>query len=384
MTVLTCLGKLVLSYKTYGTNDVTYWMKFSDLIHWYGTFNIYKLSAIYNHPPLISWILKGVRFIHTHSHLSFPFVFRLIPIFSDMASVLVIWKLLERYQVQNKLRIGLLCAFNPINFLISGFHGNTDPVFVFLVLLSICLCERKHTGLAGLIYGLSMCIKIVPVILTPVFLFGLPGKKEKILFFSFTLFFPVLTFLPYFVNDYHVVMKNIFNYSSLQGIWGLGHMFRYFFENQEMLPDSRRFFYSLFQWHVLYGRWIFLLGTVFLLYYLRNKRLDLIEGVFLVFCLFLALTPGFGVQYLSWLSFFAPMVFWRLGIAYVLCGGIFLYRVYTYWSGGFPMYYANSDQMGQWKGFEEFLDIALWFVVVTMLIIFLKEKVLKPSIDAKA
>ena len=92
----------------------------------------------------------------------------------------------------------------------------------------------------------------------------------------------------------------------------------------------------------------------------------LVDGIFLTLCLFFIMTPGFGVQYLSWLSYFAIIASWELGLLYTWLGGIFLYRVYTYWSGQFPMYYANPDVVGQWVGFEKTLDLALWMIVVLM------------------
>jgi len=57
---------------------------------------------------------------------------------------------------------------------------------------------------------------------------------------------------------------------------------------------------------------------------------------------FFVFTPGFAVQYLAWIV--APAVFLSIWLAlYVnLVSGIYLFEVYTYWSGGFPWYYANS------------------------------------------
>src|SRR3989338_3647529 len=87
--------KLIFSYNVYCTNDITYWVYFSDIIQNFGTFKIYSLVNIYNHPPLISWILKLIKLAEVKSPFGFPFLFRLLPIFADYASVFVIWKLLR-------------------------------------------------------------------------------------------------------------------------------------------------------------------------------------------------------------------------------------------------------------------------------------------------
>jgi len=97
---------------------------------------------------------------------------------------------------------------------------------------------------------------------------------------------------------------------------------------------------------------------------------------------FLSITPGFGVQYLSWLSYFIIIVSWRFGLAYSTLGGLFLYRVYTFWSGGFPIYNANSDQVGQWIGFEKMLDLAVWGVVISALIHFFAQNLIRQKLPA--
>jgi hypothetical protein len=90
----------------------------------------------------------------------------------------------------------------------------------------------------------------------------------------------------------------------------------------------------------------------------------LLEAIGWAFLVFLILTPGFGLQYLSWLV--GPGLF--LGVVgfglYTVAASVFLFRVYTYWSGGFPWYFANSQVRGQWWGVDQTLDMALWWLLV--------------------
>lgn len=368
--------KLVFSYNVYGTNDVRYWMAFSDIIQKFGTFKIYSLVPIYNHPPLMSWILKLIKLIELKSGINFPFLFRLMPIFADYGSIFVIWKLLSKYKATNKVLISSVCIINPINFFVSGFHGNVDILFIFLLLFAIYFVETKNFILSGLIYGLSMCIKIVPIILVPILFFYLRDNRKRLTFFLFSLIFPVIVFVPYLFRDFYAISRNIFLYSSLKGIWGLGHIFVSTFTNENINISIRNFAYSLFKLHIAYGTIIIvILSSALSKYLIANKRINLIEATFLVFCIFLAVTPGFGVQYLSWLSLFAVIASFQFGVVYVFIGGIFLYRVYAYWSGGLPLYYADSDSVGQWVGLDKVLDIILWLLIVIMLIKFIWIKI---------
>ena len=370
----TLLVKLIFSCHVYGTNDVTYWIHFAKIIKQSGTFEIYGLEPIYNHPPLVSWILKCMPWLMSVTHLEFPFLFRLLPILADCGSLWVIWKILDVYGIKNNRLIFTLCALNPVNFLVSAFHGNTDPVFVFLVLLAVYFYETKKWGISGAVYGLSLCIKIVPILAAPVLFLRLDSVKKKLIFFFSAGLVVLAIFLPYLIYDFHAVTKNIFGYASLSGNWGLGHIFRSMSQSQNLPDYFTRISSLLFQWHAAHGTAVYFILLIASYYFLKLKERTLTEGIFFSFCLFLTVTPGFGVQYLSWLSFLALMVLPALGALYALCGGFFLYRVYTFWSGGFPMNNADSDAMGQWTGFDKTLDLIVWFVVLAMLIQFISRK----------
>jgi hypothetical protein len=298
-----------------------------------------------------------------------------LPILSDYASVFIIWKLSEKYGLENKFWIAMLCCLNPVNFFISDFHGNTDPIFICLVLWSVYLFEQKKIVYTGIVYGLSLCIKIVPVILFPVYLAHIRNRKDKISFIIGMLIIPSVVFIPYLINDYHSIIKNVFQYGSLHGIWGIGHLLKFVVENENIYSGVRKMSYYFYNFHVAYGTLLYFSTLLTLLISRRSENhVRFVEDIFLAFGLFLVMTPGFGIQYLSWFSFFAIIVFYRLGFIYTCCGGLFLYRVYTYWSGGFPMNYANSNQVGQWVGFEKVLDIILWLIMCIMLAAFLFRK----------
>jgi len=370
--LITLFIKLLLSYHVYGSNDITYWIVFSRIIEKFGTFKIYSMISIYNHPPLMSWILKSITFLQHKTQLGFPYLFRLMPIVADFLSVIIIWKLLVKYLVKDKVRICLMCVLNPVNFFISGYHGSTDPLFIFLILLAFDLIEENKIVLAGMVYGLSLCFKIVPVILIPVFFYFFRARKQKVTFFMSSSLLPLIVFIPYLIYDYHSVLKDVFYYNSLNGIWGIGHILHSIVGNGNNNIFFRKIFYGLFKIHIVSFKFIFFILQIILIKFLTSQRkLNLMELGFLTFCLFLTITPGFGIQYLSWLSFFAIVISPLLGSIYVFLGGFFLYRVYIFWGGGQAPYYANSIVVGQWGGGNAALDIVLWLLIVTMLLKFI-------------
>lgn len=367
--------KLLLSYYAYGTNDIANFIKFAGIINKYGAFKIYALDATYNHSPLISYFLKAISFLSIKTSLSFQFLFRLLPILADYAAIFVLWGLLNKYGRENRLLICLLFAFSPINIIISAFHGNTDTVFVFFILFAVYLVEQEQFSLAGLFYGLSICIKIVPLMLLPVFFFNLESGKDRIKFTLSASILPLLVFTPLMIYDFSGLLRNIWMYGGNEGIWGLGYIFDSIAQSKHLNAHITNIFFNAHVWHIVLSKIILYAGIViFSLLFMRKKKISLIEGVCFVFLFFFTITSGFGVQYLSWLSLFAVTVFPLLGSLYLLLGGIFLYRVNMYWSKGIPPYYANSEAFAPWGRVVSLIGIILWLLIVAMLVKFLIHK----------
>jgi len=369
--LLSLFMKLLFSFYVIGTNDILSNRTISHIIQSCGTFKLYEYfidGCYYNHPPLTLWLLVFVSLMERFTVLSFPYLFRLIPIIADFLSIFVIWGLLNIYEERSKIVICLACVLSPINFFVSAFHGSNDAILIFLILLSIYFMEKKNHRIAGLFFGLSLCIKIVPIILIPLFVFYPRIRKEKLRFIGYAACFPLLVFVPYLAKEYHQIVRGVFSYKSLVGIWGITSFLKGIYTNPSIHENLRTAAYKIFQWQVIYFRFYFLiLVAVASRYFIDKKGINLTEGVFFIFCLFFVLTPGFGVQYLVWLSFFSLVVSLPLGILYALLGGFFLYRVYLFWGAWVPPFFANSWRYGQWSGFERTLDIALWCMMVLML-----------------
>ncbi len=373
------LVKLFISSMTIGTNDIISWLKFAEYIYQHGSFSIYQNIELYNHPPLMSWILKLLFIIHNQSDFSFQFLFRLMPILSDFGSVIIIWKLMEHYDIQNRVWIGIFCAVNPINILVSGFHGNTDPIFIFLILTTVYYYETGKIKLSGTLFGLSLCVKIVPILLIPAFYVYIRDIKLRRKFFLSSLLIPLCVYTPYLIYDVISVFRNIFLYGSIPGRWGFGQIFLWLSQNEAIPVGLGVYFENLLYLHYQYGPLMIVAITIAIILRFNQCNLNLLEYVFLTLSCFLILTPGFGVQYLSWLSLVGILISLKWGGLYGIFGGLFLYRVYTYWSGGFPMNYANSLSVGveKWVGIDKILILILWLIVCSMLFEFGRRNLFK-------
>lgn len=151
------------------------------------------------------------------------------------------------------------------------------------------------------------------------------------------------------------------------GLWGLRYLWSGIPRDYETALLAS--YLGAFKPLILLGS--FLIGWLLV----QSRKQSFLQGVFAVFALFLVLTPGFGVQYLSWLSFFAIMVFPTLGTFYTLIGGAFLWSVYSHWGALTPPYYANAPLVGSWGEIATGLGLVTWLVIISMLVHFLLPKI---------
>ena len=372
ITVGTAL-KLWLDATTIGTNDVAYWYQFTQYIIEYGTVTIYRDIPYYNHPPLVSSALWVLGHVTAKAPYLFPFLLRLPAILADLGSTILLWRMASLYYGRSRALIGVsLFALNPVLIMVSGFHGNTDPIFVFLVLLgAYFLLIRGSWPAAALCIGLSINIKIVPLIIIPAFFFWIATWPRRIGFLSIVGLLILAGFGYHLSVSFSDLWRNIFSYGGIIGIWGLGRIWMYV---KETFPQAIQ------SWFPVLARYV-MFGLISLLAFLKGRKSlpkignqwagkdqqrgqDLLEAIGWAFLIFLVAAPGFGVQYLSWLV--GPGIF--LGTVglflYTVIASIFLFRVYTFWSGGFPWFFANSDLRGQWVGVDRTLDIILWLLLV--------------------
>ena len=116
--------------------------------------------------------------------MTFPVLLRLPGIFADFVVLLVMIRNSKELSTQQFPNWALaLFAVSPVSLMVSGFHGNTDPVMVMFLVLAAYMCLRNKPVLSGLFLALSCQIKIVPLLLVPVFFFF--GMSETVIGGSF-------------------------------------------------------------------------------------------------------------------------------------------------------------------------------------------------------
>jgi len=227
-------------------------------------------------------------------------------------------------------------ALCPISILISGFHGNTDPIMVFFILLSVYLLEsRALAWAAGLAFGMAINIKIVPLILVPTVFFYLRNWRARCVFFTCAALIIVLCWMPYIAQDPVGILRATLGYRSFEAPWGLSYLI-YLVK----LADSPTPFLIL--------RWTIITSATVTPIWMNKRGANLYTQIGVVIFLFFFLTPGFGVQYLAWLVPFVLTLGIGWTLSYYFSAGAFLFLLYNYWSGG-NWYFAESHIEPPWN-----------------------------------
>jgi hypothetical protein len=370
------LFKSALALYTEGTLDAAAFADHLAKIREFGV-GVYTVGGAFNNPfnnpPFVIHLLRATGWLTDATGLPFAFWLRFPSIVADAASLYLVWKLLARSHAQRReaahagaLRkddaaheddatrkdeppheddaawLLVLLALSPVSLIISGFHGNTDPLMIFFVLLSAYLLETRRVGvavggvlLAGVVFGLALNIKVAPLIFAPALWFYLPDGRRRLLFFGLAALVFLCASLPYLLSAPTLIARVVFGYASIYGHWGWTYLAATWF------PASLHYArppHGLTGAHALaasIGKWLMLASIALAAFWFnrREDKLSLPLQLGLATALFLFLTPGFGAQYLAWLVPWAVFLGLRAALLYYVAGGLYLsvsYSCYIY------------------------------------------------------
>jgi hypothetical protein len=366
-------GKITIALTTYGTNDVSYWAWFLERLHESGGVGLYHSTdpsngtKFFNHPPFMIRALQVMNWLTVTTGVPFPFWLRLPAIIADLGSLLLVWRLLAPRlgRALSPLAL-LLLALAPPSIMIAGFHGNTDPVMIAFVLLALYLLDRRYPPwLAGIAFGMSLNIKIVPVIFVVAIVLHLPDLRRRLGFLIATGATFLLGSLPFLLQDPVFIVKQVFGYGSFSGFWGVSRLLTHYLPPESWAIEA----------YANQGKYVALaaVGSASLWLHLRHRATPLFQQCGLLAFIFLALSPGFGVQYLAWLIPWVVVLGVPATALFYATSGLFLFLVYTYWSQAFPWYLADSVSVGLWQGPVIGFELLCWATILALIVVQIRQ-----------
>jgi hypothetical protein len=342
--------KLVIAFNTLGTNDVVRFYQFAIALTEDGLENTYRQHAEFNHPPLVAYYLTAIYGfgrlpVAEAAGISFAFLLRLPGIIADFV---VVWLFLRLNNDEPELRLPfwalLLFALSPVSIMVSGFHGNTDPVMVLFLILAAFAAVRRRPVWCALFFALSCQIKIIPVLLLPVFVFFWNQRRQLHLFILPLILTTVILWSQPLFRFPLVFARNVFGYGSFWGIWGITYWLRQTGWSEFSQADFQNL--STAQNLIATLLKLIIIAAVITMAW-RRRRADSSRGFFaslaFAWLIFFAFSPGIGAQYLVWVAPFILLLSPQFYFWATAGGTLFLFFFYNTISGGFPWYYAVSN-----------------------------------------
>jgi hypothetical protein len=340
--------KLVIAFNTFGSTDAVVFLTFAKALSKEGLEFTYRHSILFNHPPLTAHYLQLIFYLDRQaffqaSGLTFPVLLRLPGILADFVVLLV---LLEIPKKQAEIRIPTwalaLFALSPVSLMISGFHGNTDPVMVMFLVLASYMCLRNKSALSGLFLALSCQIKVMPLLFVPIFFFLWFQRRAIVSFLLPFAFASVALWWEPLLKFPALFIKNVLSYSGFWGIWGITYWLRltglpeFKVVNLFHLPLLERIVTTILK--------LVIIAAVLLIAWRRRKLggQGLFDSLAYAWIIFFVFSPAVCAQYMVWL---APFVLVLSPVFYgwlVATSSLFLFFFYNVTAGGFPWYFAMS------------------------------------------
>ena len=229
--------KIYCAETTFGSCDVTIHCRFGQIVDSMGLDYMYRLDRNFNHPPITgeffgliyhiaAWITPPAAHAMPHS---FPFLLRLPSIIADVLALLILWRLHQKTGNPPVWSLALF-ALSPVAFMVSGFHGNVDPIMVCLLLVATYFCVEENLLLSAMFLALACAIKIIPLFLVPAFFFFWlnRGVKSGLTFAAVFSLSCLAVWSEAVIGSPFYFFRNVLGYSSFAGGWGITYWCRVF------------------------------------------------------------------------------------------------------------------------------------------------------------
>jgi Gpi18-like mannosyltransferase len=158
--------KILCAATTLGTVDITSFAEFGAAILQEGMPALYRREPLFNHMPLVGGYSALLYALVGDQQRLFGLLLRLPGIAADLITVAVLIRRLP-LTVPSVRWAMFLFALSPVSFMVTGFHGNVDPILVCLLVLTTAACADGRLVASAVFYALACNIKSPAVLLGP-------------------------------------------------------------------------------------------------------------------------------------------------------------------------------------------------------------------------
>ncbi len=304
--------------------------------------------------PVFQWnflpLMPYVFALEQQLGLSWQLAGKIAPVLADVAITVLLGRLATGADTG---RIPLLYALCPVAVLVTGLHGQVEPVALALGLGGLLLARRHRAVGSGLLLGLAVATKTWPVLLVLGPLRETPVRRWwRLVLPLAAVLVALLLSIPAFLHDSLRAAAHVLaNYRSYTGVWGWTGILNYYGVAGAGYRGPR---VDTVQ-HI--GTAVTLVAVaVVVAACWRAGAVPLTAAVLLTF---LVVTAGFGAQYLLWPVPFVLLLRRRTGLVFAVAAS--LYAAYAYYlvSDGTPARPAVLIDVLQWASLPVIAAAAL-------------------------
>jgi hypothetical protein len=347
-----------------GSNDVMLFYLYARAIQEKGLLGMYG-PVLFNHTPLVGWFAGAIYEMTGGAGRGFAFWLRAPGIVADLVTVLsLLW--LRRKTGVPPWWVLALFALSPVSLMVTGYHGNVDPLLVCALTLAVCCCVGGRPGWSGFALGMACQVKVIALFAAPALAFWWWEQKRARPFIVAAAVTVLAGWSWPLMNIPATFLNNVIAYPSYWGAWGItmglstpgAPAFRP--NGLDPLTPTQVLIATSLK--------ILIIGTAFAIAWARRRSepREVFSTLALSWLVFFAFAPGFGQQYLIWLAPFAAVASPRWFLALTVASSIFLFRFYSVISDPFPWTRGTSTRVlaPQWLtwGLLPWLVIVAWLV----------------------
>lgn len=316
--------------------DVTRYFQFAGRLVSEGRDPLTQLPAYqWNFLPLMPYVFA----LEQQLGLTWQLAGKIAPVLADVATTLLLARLATGADAG---RVPLLYALCPVPILVTGLHGQVEPVALALGLAGLLAARRHRAVGSGLLLGLAVATKTWPVLLVLGPLRETPVRRWWRLVLPLgAVLVALLLSIPAFLHDsLRAAVHVLAGYRSYTGVWGWTGILQFYGRTGTGYRGAR---VETVQ-HV--GTVLTLVAVaVVVAAFWRSGAVPLTAAVLLAF---LVVTAGFGAQYLLWPVPFVLLLRRRTGLAFTVAAS--LYAAYAYYlvGDGTPARPAVLTDVLQW------------------------------------
>ncbi len=275
-----------------------------------------------NYPPLNQLIFAIAALLGFKSIFGSVLIMRGIIILADIGVVYFGRKLLKNLNLPPHLIFWYF--LNPL--IIIELTGNLhfEGVMLFLFAWSLYLLSKNKWQLAGVIYALSISIKLVPLLFLPLF-FKYFNLKKSILFYCIVGITSLLLVAPFYTSEF------ISNYSETVGLWFSNFEFNASIYN--IIKTTAITYFNGKPWEIVkaYGKitpYATIIIVILFTFLRKNEKLTtLISSMFWVLTIYYFISTTVHPWYVIFLVFLTVFTKYRFALIW---SGFIILSYYAY------------------------------------------------------